>query len=127
MTEAVKIEFTLPITEQSIDLTACLISVGDIVSSHRHPVPVSRLLSWGRMKQENQLTQKQMEAAEKVAADILTDQQIIESVGVSRRTFYRWKHLPAFRALVQALNQAHRKQLMKRFLVDTKDFLWCEK
>jgi hypothetical protein len=75
------------------------------------------------MKQQNQLTPKQMEAAQKVAADILTDQQIFESLGVSRRTFYRWKQQPAFQALVQAFNQAHRKQLMKRFLVDTRDFL----
>jgi hypothetical protein len=75
------------------------------------------------MKQENQLTPKQMEAAAKVAADLLTDQEIVDSLGIGARTLYRWKNLPAFQAQLKAFRDAHHKQVMKRYLSATDSFL----
>jgi hypothetical protein len=75
------------------------------------------------MKQENQLTPKQMKAAAKVAADILTNQEIAASLGITVRTLSRWKHLPAFQAQLKALRDAHHQHVRKRYVVDMADFL----
>jgi FixJ family two-component response regulator len=75
------------------------------------------------MKQENQLTPKQMKAVAKVAADLLTNKEIATSLGISERTLDRWKHLPAFQAQLKALRDAHQQQVKKRYVVDMADFL----
>jgi FixJ family two-component response regulator len=75
------------------------------------------------MKQENQLTHAQMDAAQKVAADIMTNKEIADSLGISSRTIDRWKHLPAFQAQVKALNDAFSEQLRRRYLADLAGFL----
>jgi FixJ family two-component response regulator len=61
------------------------------------------------MKQGNQLTTKQMEAAAKVATDLLTNKEIAASLAISERTLDRWKHLPAFQAYLHLLRQTHRR------------------
>jgi hypothetical protein len=75
------------------------------------------------MKQENQLTPKQMKAAASVAIDLLTDQEIADSLSITARTLYRWKNLPAFQAQIKAFRDAHHKQVMKRYLSDSNSFL----
>jgi uncharacterized protein YjcR len=75
------------------------------------------------MKPENQLTHAQMDAAQKVAADIMTNKEIADSLGISSQTIDRWKHLPAFQAQVEALNDAFSEQLRRRHLADLAGFL----
>jgi FixJ family two-component response regulator len=74
------------------------------------------------MTQENQLTQAQMDAAEKVAADYLTNKEIADSLGISPRTLDRWKHLPAFQAHVKALSDAFWRERKKHYLADMAGF-----
>jgi FixJ family two-component response regulator len=75
------------------------------------------------MTQENPLTHAQMDAAEKVASDYMTNREIADSLGISPRTLDRWKHLPAFQAQVRALGEAFSKEMRKRHLDNLKGFL----
>lgn len=50
------------------------------------------------------------EAAELLAADVLSDRQIAEQVGVSRKSIHDWKQVPEFAAKVQE----HAQKLIQR-------------
>lgn len=46
-------------------------------------------------------------AAQLIAADTLTDEQIARTVGISRRTLARWKKAPDVAALVRSIVREH--------------------
>ncbi len=64
------------------------------------------------------LTAKQVAAAHLVADDKLSDQQIADSVGVTRDTVSRWKRLPEFKREVEEHFSAWREKVMSSGIAD---------
>lgn len=48
-------------------------------------------------------TSARVEAAERLAEDVLSDDQIAARVGVTRKTIYEWKSIPAFAARIKEI------------------------
>lgn len=75
-------------------------------------------------------TRKRARAAQLVADDRLTDEQIAAELGISSKTVQRWRAEPAFAAQVEAIVDATRQALIRRGIaerqnrVDALDDLW---
>ena len=69
------------------------------------------------MSQDSQ-GEKKIEAAALVAEDRLTDEQIAEQIGISRRTLARWKREPEFQELVQQAQEAFRQKVLTTGIAD---------
>ena len=63
-------------------------------------------------------TPPRVKAAELVADDALTDDQVAATVGVTRKTLHNWSQIPAFVARVEARRQAQREAIEAKGIAD---------
>ena len=61
-----------------------------------------------------QWTTAREEAAQMLADDRLTDEQIASKVGITRRALAKWKNFPEFAERVSSIVEAERKAILKR-------------
>jgi hypothetical protein len=64
------------------------------------------------------LTARRTKAAQLLAEDALTDDQIAEKVGVSRQSLARWKRQPAFAELVSEITERLAAEIRGKGLVE---------
>lgn len=66
-------------------------------------------------------TPPRVRAAELVADDALTDEQIAAAVGISRRTLHAWRQTPEFVARVEERRQAQREAIEAKGIADKRN------
>jgi hypothetical protein len=64
------------------------------------------------------LTARRVKAAQLVAEDTLTDEQIAAKVGITKRQLERWKRQPAFAELVTTTAEAMAAEIRGKGLVE---------
>ena len=73
---------------------------------------------WRKMSPKNKLSIKQEKAAADVVEDVLTVEEIARLHNIHKRTLFRWKNEPLFRARVDELTEAIKERLYAKVIAD---------